>query len=550
MKTYQALARKWRPRSFEEVVGQTPVLQALINSLTQNRLHHAYLFTGTRGVGKTSIARLFAKCLNCATGVTANPCGQCDPCQSIDQGRFLDLIEVDAASRTKVEDTRELLENVQYSPTQGRFKIYLIDEVHMLSNHSFNALLKTLEEPPEHVKFLLATTDPQKLPITVLSRCLQLHLKNLSAEQITTQLAHILTEEKFSFETPALEYIAHAAQGSMRDALSLLDQAVGHGNGTVNTDDVKNMLGATAPELLLALLSSLLAKDAAQILNIIEQLAVSGVDFNHVLQEFLSLLHQIMLLQAVPALADTPAPLRKEAATLAANLGAQDVQLYYQIGLIGRRDLPLAPTPRSGFEMVLLRMLAFHPEQSVLDRPASTATVQAKPIPTPAPSVQPKTPVAPAVSPAIDKPVVTETTTTVTLPQQTTAKAGVESWSDLLPRLNINGTALIVATHCACTKQTEDSIELVIDKDHVAMLNKTIEERIAAALQAYFGRQIKLSISSGRPITETPMQTDKRKTAEAQSDAEASIEQDDYLNALMDAFDAQILPNSVKANKS
>lgn len=537
MPTHQALARKWRPSSFEEVVGQAPVVQALINSLTQNRLHHAYLFTGTHGVGKTSIARLFAKSLNCIQGVTAHPCGQCSPCLSIDQGQSLDLIEVDAASRTKVEDTRELLENVQYAPTQGQYKIYLIDEVHMLSNHSFNALLKTLEEPPEHVKFLLATTDPQKLPVTVLSRCLQLHLKNLSAEQITAQLKHILESEQFPYEAGALDTIAHAAQGSMRDALSLLDQAIGHGNGSVHTADVKNMLGATEPELLLSLLSSLLEQNASQILSAIETLALSGADFHTVLEEFLSLLHQITLLQAVPALAQTPAPFRQEAATLATRLSAEDVQLYYQIGLIGRRDLPLAPTPRSGFEMVLLRMLAFHPERTLSSNDSTLKDESAHqgrmhthtgarergestaPITAVVPSAKTSAPTTPPLN---------------------------ESWTDLLSKLNINGIALAIASHCVCTQKTNDEIHLLLDKNHATMLDKSVEQRIADALTTHFNTPIRLRIMVGHPTDETAIQTNKRRADEAQSQAITSLQQDTHLNELLDAFDARILPNSIQ----
>ena len=533
---YQALARKWRPHSFQEVVGQAPVVQALINSLNQNRLHHAYLFTGTRGVGKTSIARLFAKCLNCVGGITAEPCGTCPACQSIDQGRFLDLIEVDAASRTKVEDTRELLENVQYSPTLGRYKIYLIDEVHMLSNHSFNALLKTLEEPPPHVKFLLATTDPQKLPVTVLSRCLQFHLKNLSAEQITAQLAHVLTGENISYELPGLQYLAHAAQGSMRDALSLLDQSVGYGNGKVYTEDVKHMLGATTPELLLNLLSTLIDKNAEQILATIGEISASGVDFHHVLEDFLLLLHQIALLQAVPTLSEEQAPLRKEAQVLSTRLSPEDLQLYYQIALIGRRDLPLAPTPRSGFEMILLRMLAFHPEPSTVNQ---SLTSQSHSTPPPKSTDNLKT------HPTKPMP----TTTTSSYRETPMTAIDDENWTELLPKLDLRGVSLIVASHCTCVKKNEDEITLLLDTQHAAMLNKTVEQRIADAIKQYFQKTVDLTIITGQSTNETPMAATQRKAAQAQSKAIKDIHEDNYLNELIDTFDAQIISTSAKPKK-
>jgi len=360
--THIVLARKWRPRSFQEVVGQAPVVRALVNSLDQNRLHHAYLLTGTRGVGKTSIARLFAKCLNCQQGVSSTPCGTCQNCLSIDAGRFLDLLEVDAASRTKVEDTRDLLDNVQYAPTQGRYKVYLIDEVHMLSNHSFNALLKTLEEPPPHVKFLLATTDPQRLPITVLSRCLQFHLKNLSQEQIAKQLRFILEAEECRYEPAALTYLAQAAQGSMRDALSLTDQAIAYTNGDVTAQEVKTLLGATEPELLLSLLHHVADANAAAMLEEINTLAEMGVDFPHVLEALLSILHQLTLAQTLPGISLESQQEPEKIAALAQKLTAETLQLYYQIALMGRRDLPFASTPRAGFEMILLRMYAFAPQ--------------------------------------------------------------------------------------------------------------------------------------------------------------------------------------------
>ncbi|ELC9519714.1 DNA polymerase III subunit gamma/tau [Vibrio alginolyticus] len=362
--SYLALARKWRPNQFDQVVGQKHVLTALENALAQNRLHHAYLFSGTRGVGKTSIGRLFAKGLNCETGITATPCGKCDTCREIDEGRFVDLLEIDAASRTKVEDTRELLDNVQYKPARGRFKVYLIDEVHMLSRHSFNALLKTLEEPPEYVKFLLATTDPQKLPVTILSRCLQFHLKPISVDEIHQQLDYILGQEQVSAEPKALGMISHAADGSMRDALSLTDQAIALGNGAVQTDIVSHMLGTIDTDQAIHLLESISSKQPQQAMDKIQQLAANGVEWDGLLQQVATQLHRIAMYQALPASLDRAQPDAEKIELLSKALSPQDVQLYYQIALKGREDLTLSPNGRVGLEMIVLRMMAFRPSSN------------------------------------------------------------------------------------------------------------------------------------------------------------------------------------------
>ncbi|GAB2665120.1 DNA polymerase III subunit gamma/tau [Vibrio panuliri] len=388
--SYLALARKWRPTRFNEVVGQTHVLTALENALAQNRLHHAYLFSGTRGVGKTSIGRLFAKGLNCETGITATPCGQCDTCREIDEGRFVDLLEIDAASRTKVEDTRELLDNVQYKPARGRFKVYLIDEVHMLSRHSFNALLKTLEEPPEYVKFLLATTDPQKLPVTILSRCLQFHLKPISVDDIHQQLEHILSHESVGFEQRALGMIAHAADGSMRDALSLTDQAIALGNGQVQTELVSHMLGTLDTDQALHLLEAIASKQAQTAMDAILRLAQNGVEWDGLLNQLATQLHRIAMYQALPSTLDKAQPDAEKVELLSRSLSAEDVQLYYQIALKGRQDLPLAPSQRVGLEMVVLRMMAFRPA-------AASANVISTQVAQPQPVVN--APVEPPVQP-------------------------------------------------------------------------------------------------------------------------------------------------------
>lgn len=360
--SYQVLARKWRPQTFADVVGQEHVLTALANGLSLGRIHHAYLFSGTRGVGKTSIARLLAKGLNCETGITATPCGVCDNCREIEQGRFVDLIEIDAASRTKVEDTRDLLDNVQYAPARGRFKVYLIDEVHMLSRHSFNALLKTLEEPPAHVKFLLATTDPQKLPVTILSRCLQFHLKALDVEQIRHQLEHILKEEHIAHEPRALQLLARAADGSLRDALSLTDQAIASGDGQVSTDAVSTMLGTLDDDQALSLVEAVVAADGERVMTLVNDAAARGIEWEALLVEMSALLHRIAMVQLSPAaLGSDMAAVEQRMRELARIVPPTDIQLYYQTLLIGRKELPYAPDRRMGVEMTLLRALAFHP---------------------------------------------------------------------------------------------------------------------------------------------------------------------------------------------
>ncbi|MEH0875507.1 DNA polymerase III subunit gamma/tau [Pectobacterium cacticida] len=376
--SYQVLARKWRPQTFTQVVGQEHVLTALANGLSLGRIHHAYLFSGTRGVGKTSIARLLAKGLNCEQGVTATPCGQCDNCREIEQGRFVDLIEIDAASRTKVEDTRELLDNVQYAPARGRFKVYLIDEVHMLSRHSFNALLKTLEEPPPHVKFLLATTDPQKLPVTILSRCLQFHLKALDVEQIRAHLEHVLQAENLASEPRALQLLARAADGSLRDALSLTDQAIAMGHGQITAATVSQMLGTLDDEQPLALIEALVKGDGGQVMSLLDQVAARGVDWESLLVEIQTLLHRIAMIQLLPtALGEDYAAVEARMRDIARILPPAEVQLYYQTMLIGRKELPFAPDRRMGVEMTLLRALAFHPRQIIADpvTPVAAASV-------------------------------------------------------------------------------------------------------------------------------------------------------------------------------
>ncbi len=547
--TYQVLARKWRPKSFATMVGQEHVLQALINALDQQRLHHAYLFTGTRGVGKTTIARILAKCLNCEIGISSKPCGSCSACVAIDAGRFIDLIEVDAASRTKVEDTRELLENVQYAPANGRFKVYLIDEVHMLSGHSFNALLKTLEEPPPHVKFLLATTDPHKLPITVLSRCLQFNLKNLLPELISKHLATVLTAEKISFEMEALTQLAQAADGSMRDALSLLDQAIAFGNGIVKTKDVHSMLGTIEDNHVLNILTALADHNAPELLHITAKLAEHAVDFQQALEALLSYLHKLAVLQAIQQTSADP---------LAEKLSKADIQLFYQIALIGRRDLPLAPSQKIGFEMVLLRMLDFRPNTAVpRPLPSSESPLRPEHISTrpekPSSSLeQPKTVSGKNFSEHIEN---TSTVTTSSAKQsipdvgnfetiinnQCSSEMSSIKWAELIDKLSLTGMALVLANNCELKEINESKITLILATQHAPLLNLLHQQRIEKALQTYFNKSIKLFIT----ISETTEIQSPAKVLQLQQDlqkqkAEASLKSDPAVAQLLESFKATI----------
>ena len=533
--SYQVLARKWRPRTFREMVGQAHVLRALINALDNNRLHHAYLFTGTRGVGKTTIARILARSLNCETGVTATPCGVCSACREINEGRFIDLIEVDAASRTKVEDTRDLLENVQYAPTRGRYKVYLIDEVHMLSTHSFNALLKTLEEPPPHVKFLLATTDPQRLPATILSRCLQFSLKRLPVELIAQQMTFILGEEHITSEPAALAQIARAADGSMRDALSLLDQAIAYGGGTVHEVDVRAMLGTLEQGQVIALAEALAANDAQAVLQQVNSVAEQSPDFADVLAELVSLLHRIALTQVVPAAVDSNWIDGDAVIRLAAQMSAEDVQLFYQIGLIGRRDLALAPDPRSGLEMVLLRMLAFRPvhaDNSVDRMAAPWQDARERPGTSHAAFVPP----LPVSAPVLSSP---PSTTTLLV----TAGMG---WANIVEALKLEGMARQLATHCALKEQQEDYVHLILAPTHLSLRNKKIEERLQQALSHYYGKPIRLTIDVGMPHAETPAVIQEQREVDRRQTAVREITDDVNIKAMQEAFGARVVPESIQ----
>jgi len=519
--SYQVLARKWRPRTFHELVGQEHVVRALTNALDRQRLHHAFLFTGTRGVGKTTIARIFAKSLNCETGVSSTPCGQCSACQEIDAGRFIDLIEVDAASRTKVDETRELLENVQYAPSRGRFKVYLIDEVHMFSNHSFNALLKTLEEPPPHVKFLLATTDPQKLPVTILSRCLQFSLKRLPTGMIARYLQQVLDQEGIACESAALQLIARAGDGSMRDALSLLDQAIAFGSGQVETAAVSAMLGSIDRRRVTGLLEALAANDAPGLLRQVAELDENAPDYAAVLAELLSLLQRVALTQAVPdALADDevsdPAELRR----FAEMLPPEEVQLFYQIALLGRRDLPLAPDPRGGFEMVLLRMLCFRPAASEPAATSARATVTA-----PAPALTPTTANVPRAIPPPPAPV---------------SAQPASEWSALAQQLGLTGAAQQVALNCVLIESKGNNFRLMLESGQALMFSKSVENQMKAALERHFGGPVNLRVDVGNVTAATPAVQQKQQQAERQQTAAEQIRQDPYVRDMQEMFDAKI----------
>jgi len=523
--TYQVLARKWRPRSFAEMVGQSHVLRALGNGLANGRLHHAYLFTGTRGVGKTTVARILAKCLNCeANGVTDVPCGTCSACLEIDEGRFVDLIEVDAASRTKVEDTRDLLDNVQYAPSRGRFKIYLIDEVHMLSAHSFNALLKTLEEPPAHVKFLLATTDPQKLPVTVLSRCLQFNLKPLLPQMISGQLERIAEAEAINAEVAALQRLANAADGSMRDALSLTDQALAFGGGALVDAEVREMLGTLAQEHLCDLLDCLAAGDGVALLSAIERLAETSPDFDEALAELLVMLHQLTLAHTVPDVLDGEGLADERLKSLAQQFDAPGVQLLYQIALTGRRDLPLAPDPRTGFEMTLLRMLAFQPD--VLP-PATDTSPVAAPRPAAAPRPQPKAAPEPTSSPVAPT-------------------SGEVDWHTLVASLPLSGLARALADHCDWAGEAGDCVTLRMEAGHSHLLNETVKARLAEALSTHFGRPLTVDIRTGEVKSETPAAAAERTEADRQAAAREAIETDPNIAALRETFGAEVMSDSIR----
>jgi len=517
--SYIALARKWRPRTFSELIGQEHVTQALINSLTRDRLHHAYLFNGTRGVGKTSIARLLAKAINCEQGPSSEPCLTCDTCLAIEQGRYIDLIEIDAASKTRVEDTRELLDNVSYAPTLGRFKVYLIDEVHMLSTHSFNALLKTLEEPPAHVKFLLATTEPQKLPMTVLSRCLQFHLKPVDPVKLQQHLEHILTQENIQFSPEALQLIAKAAQGSVRDALSLLDQMIALSDGSIQTDAVKNALGYTHIDYTQKLLQALSSSNAPELLILSQRIAEEGGQYQYVLDELLTQLHQLSILQAVPSAASTilTAP---ELLKLSTSFTPEDTQLLYQIALKGSQDLTLAPTLAIGFEMTLLRMHAFRPASAVATPPlAYEKSIK----PAPAPSIRQPKPEAPKMQTTY-KPI-------------TQSKSNV--WADIIPKLKLTGLALNAAQNAEFTLQPNNTAHLRVGKNHRPLFTANVLEKLEGALTRYYEKPIKIALQNDEQQPDSPAEQHRLQQASERQAADKKLDADPAFQHLQDIFPSE-----------
>jgi DNA polymerase-3 subunit gamma/tau len=534
------LARKWRPKTFAQLAGQEHVVRALSNALTQNRLHHAYLFTGTRGVGKTSIARIFAKSLNCATGITATPCGECSACMEIDSGRFIDLIELDAASNTGIDNMREVLDNAQYLPTSARFKVYIIDEVHMLSKQAFNSMLKTLEEPPGHVKFILATTDPQKIPVTVLSRCLQFNLKQLPPALIAAHLKYVLEQEQIVFDIAAINLLARAAQGSMRDALSLLDQAIAYSAGEVEEAVVHTMLGAIDRGYLFDLLEALHEQNGAGILEIADRMSARSLAFDTALQELATLLHRIALSQTIPQAIADDEPERERLLELARVFTAEEMQLYYQIAIHGRDEIELAPDEYAGFTMTLLRMLAFAPSKKVTAKPMLDA---------PAAQLQPGTrPVvangnAVPASPSDDQ---KKSALSIQSSSGTIVSGGQPEWGSLLTQLNVQGMAQQLAKHCVMDNFSDRQITLRLSQEHKQLQTKAATEKLQAALTAYFAKPIKLNIVLGDSVSETPAVMEKRSKHLKQQQASDSIAHDRFVREAQTELGADLIQESIK----
>lgn len=523
----QVLARKWRPKSFSELVGQEHVVHALSNALKQQRLHHAYLFTGTRGVGKTTLARIIAKALNCETGITDTPCGICSACSEIDAGRFVDLVELDAASNTQVDNMRELLENALYAPSSGRFKVYIIDEVHMLSRSAFNAMLKTLEEPPAHVKFILATTDPQKIPVTVLSRCLQFNLKQIPQQQIAGRLRQVLEAEQVAFELPALALIARAAQGSLRDSLSLLDQAIAHGGGKVEEASTRVMLGAVDQQHLFAILEALAQGDGTAMIQKADEMAARSLSFEAALLDLGTLLHRLALAQQIPATVSDDDPDRVVLLALAAQFGADDIQLFYQIVIQGRSDIGLAPDEYAGFTMTLLRMLAFAPADASVAAAVSTPRSQA------------------AMQPVAGRPAIAAAKASV--PTSTPATSDV-SWDDLVQQLEVVGLTKQLAQHCEMTRLDTTRIDLQLLKAQAHLLEGTHQGKLKAALQKRYGAAFKVNFIVTQGEINSPAVIASREQQERQAQAVQEIQRDPFVQELVDTFGARVKPSSIKPN--
>ena len=555
--SYQVLARKYRPTVFAEVAGQSHVLKSLINALDNQRLHHAYLLTGTRGVGKTTLARILARCLNCEEGISSKPCGQCGACKEISEGRFIDLIEVDAASRTKVEDTRELLENVQYLPTRGRYKVYLIDEVHMLSTHSFNALLKTLEEPPEHVKFLLATTDPQKLPITVLSRCLQFNLKNLAPARIAEYISEILVKENVQTESDALWQIAMAASGSMRDALTLTDQAISYCEGSVLTEGVTQMLGVPPQQQIVKLLEAMASRDVGQVVELVQTIGEQTPDYHHTLDALLSMLHRVALAQVAPDAVDNSVGDLEKVQELAGLLTAEDVQLYYQIGTKGREDLKLAVEMRSAFEMVLLRMLVFSPNymapaREAVESESAASSVSEKKKPTVTISET-------SLSPEENRPKCENKSYSTSTPRvipESTSEAVIDgndaavditpsNWITVFPTLELTGISANIMANCELISATKDTLSFLLAKEQSAVFSEEAPRKIAPAFEKLLGKKVAVEITIGETTGETPAARKIRLNQEKQAKRIRDFENDWPVLELKKKFGGRVVIESI-----
>jgi DNA polymerase-3 subunit gamma/tau len=530
--SYQVLARKWRPRNFSTLVGQEHVVRALTHALSEQRLHHAYLFTGTRGVGKTTLARILAKSLNCEAGITATPCGSCSACQEIDSGRFVDLLEVDAATNTRVDEMRQLLENAVYAPTRGRFKVYVIDEVHMLSNSAFNAMLKTLEEPPEHVKFILATTDPQKIPVTVLSRCLQFNLKQMPAVAITGHLAQILQAEGIPFDQAALALVARSAAGSMRDALSLLDQAIAHGAGKVEESQVRSMLGSVDQDYLFTILEALHSADASALMQVAAELAIRSLSFSAALQDLGALLTRLQIAQCVPGAIDEDEPEKARLMALAAGLSSEYVQLAYQIANVGRNELATAPDEYAGFVMTLLRLHTFRPS-SVAEIVGAATPRNRTALATPKSAV-----LAPATQVRTDSP----RPPVVSLP----VADGEANWHQIVASLSLTGLAKELAQNCELRLLGEGQclLRLAPAQGHLQM--KPGPDRLQQALSEHFGRPLQLRIELAQYETDTPAATVGRQRQEQQERAGLAIAQDTFVRDVIDSLDASVVESSIK----
>jgi DNA polymerase III subunit gamma/tau len=565
--SYQVLARKYRPKSFETLVGQPHVVRALTNALTQNRLHHAYLFTGTRGCGKTTLARILAKALNCEAGISATPCGVCNACTEIDRGRFVDLLEVDAASNTQVDAMRDLLDNAQYAPTVGRFKVYIIDEVHMLSKSAFNAMLKTLEEPPAHVKFILATTDPQKVPVTVLSRCLQFNLRQMASVTINEHLQNVLAQENIAFEPAALNLIARAAAGSMRDALSLTDQAIAYGNQTVNEAEVRSMLGAIDQSYLFDILTALLANNGAEVVEIAKQMQARSIAFEAALNDLAILLHQIAMAQTVPDSIADDLPERAVLLDLAQKLSPETLQLYYQIVLLGRRDIGLAPDEYAGFTMTLLRMLAFAPTEKLGEKSGEKIIPLQNEKPREAQSMPPQANIHAAsravpIMSQVDAPEKVIEIAPKNAQMQMNEVPIIEAETDEAQPTTFNGDwrglveqnlklglARALAQNCEMVSFDDNSINLRVAESNKHLVSASYQEKLSSAINLYFGKKIKLNVDiNGEANADiiTPAKQTAVEKATIQSSAEAAIMNDDFVQALMNDFGATIIPNSIK----